>query len=69
MNNFKNASNRTIAQNWALSNYYKHPEFTNYANDFESCLDYIFYSNNKTIKVESLLETPSLHDINNDINR
>ena len=47
-----------------LTNYYKHPEFTNWSTNFAFTLDYIFYKeSDKRVHLESILEIPSMQMI------
>jgi len=64
----KGLDNLSENQKWALANYYKHPEFTNWSTAFAFTLDYIFYrASDKRVHLESITEMPTMEHINEGI--
>ena len=64
----KGIDNLKETQKWALANYYKHPEFSNWSTGFAFCLDYIFFrASDKRVVLQSILEIPSMDMISEGI--
>ena len=64
----KGLDNLSDNQKWALAHYYKHPEFTNWSTHFAFTLDYIYFrAGDKRVHLESILEMPTMDDINEGI--